>query len=816
MKAFFKQQLFFLSFLFMGGSLFAQSYQITGVYDTINNTYPCDTVAELSFSMNGWASSQTSDVHYFIQATNVQPGNNVVIVVNWGDGTTTTHTTSYLAPTLPLNFGTNPVTHSYASSSSNLFPITVTVINPANNSTLTNSNYTFSINCSTQFYGFVNVDCDSNGVIDTSYASGVQIDVIGNGTTHTFTLNNSTFSTNFLSSGTYTLAINPGWLAAHGYGTVFIQPSQFFISGTSGGIFTFQTLLICDSTNTSLPGCLYGQVFCDNNGNGIFDSTDYGVYNAPITVVVNNQIITGYTNPNGVYVISANSAFGDTAIVSVDQNWLGQNGYLYGTTSSTLVLGSCQTTAGASIVNFPVNCDSVQLQTGCLYGFIFCDANGNGQLDSAEVGIANAPVILNGNTNYSLTIYTNSNGYFSYSGPAFFGTGVVATVPTWWLTQHSYILNNNVATATINCTNPTPLYFGINCSPTPCADLWTTVNPWIGYYQNQNNYIKLKWGNNGQSATTGYTLTLTYPSSVTPDPTSFLYTSNYVISGNTITWTFGPGASYIYQTDVIKFFVPSGYPSGTSHTYSSVITELGTTTDCNPLNNDGSLCMILGNSYDPNDKSVNLPPVINPDLQDELTYVLRFQNTGTAPAQDVYIMDTLSSLLDWTTLKVISASHNLQLIDLGNGVMKFNFPGIWLPDSTANEPASHGDVVFSIKENANNPVGSSITNTGYIYFDWNPAIITNTTLNTNAYLGLEDVSVNEVRVYPNPFADKITIASAKRMDKVTVLDITGKVIYQERVDGFNTNIQLDSLSQGTYLVNVSSGTETSTVRIVKK
>ena len=250
--------------------------------------------------------------------------------------------------------------------------------------------------------------------------------------------------------------------------------------------------------------------------------------------------------------------------------------------------------------------------------------------------------------------------------------------------------------------------------------------------------------------------------------------------------------------------------------YSSLITALGATTDCDSLNNDGSLCMILGNSYDPNDKSVSHAPIINPNVQDELTYVLRFQNTGTAPAQDVYVIDSLSPLLDWSTIKVLSTSHNMQLVDLGNGVMKFNFPGIWLPDSTANEPASHGDVVFSIKENANNPVGSSITNTGYIYFDWNPAIITNTTLNTNAYLGLEDVSVNEVRVYPNPFSDKITIASVKRMDKVTVLDITGKVIYEEAVDGFNTNIQFDRLSQGTYLVNVSTGTETATVRIVKK
>jgi uncharacterized repeat protein (TIGR01451 family) len=226
--------------------------------------------------------------------------------------------------------------------------------------------------------------------------------------------------------------------------------------------------------------------------------------------------------------------------------------------------------------------------------------------------------------------------------------------------------------------------------------------------------------------------------------------------------------------------------------------------------------MILGNSYDPNDKSVSHAPTIDPNVQDELTYVLRFQNTGTAPAQDVYIIDSLSSLLDWSTIKVISTSHNMQLVDLGNGVMKFNFPGIWLPDSTTNEALSHGDVVFSIKENANNGVGTTIENTGFIYFDWNPAIVTNTTTNTNAFLGLADVEVNEVSVSPNPFSGMVKVASSKRIDKVSVVDITGKVVFEADVNGFNTQLELNNLTQGMYLVRVFSGSEVSTERIVKK
>lgn len=815
MKTFIKQKLLLLSFVLFGGMAFAQTYTLSGIIDTSYYSN-CDSIATLGFGVNNFTYTPGSDIDYMITANNIAQGDSIIFLIDWGDGTVSTHVGYYSAPTLPLNFGAVGVSHFYTTTGTNGFNITVTASNTFNGGgSVTNTSW-FSTNCPVQLYGIVDIDCDSNGVIDSTITSGVAIDLIqANGSIQTLTMNNGFLNIPNLATGNYSIAVNPVWLSANGYNTLYVQPSSFFYQPGGPSVYTFQAMLICDSVPAPTAGCILGQVFCDTDGNGVFGFSDYGVYNAPVSVSYNNQTFTLYTDPNGFYYLTAFNGNQATAVVSVDQNWLGQNGYLFGQTTDTVVIQACQTTTGATIVNFPVNCDSVQMQTECVYGFVFCDTNGNGSIDSGEVGLPYAPVVLSGTTGLSTTLYTNSNGYFSYSGPVYFGGVAIATIPTWWLTQHGYTLSNNIITATTDCNNPTPLYFGINCSPTPCADLWTAVTPWIGYYQNSNNYIKLKWGNYGPSATTGFSLTLTYPSSVTPDVTS-IANSNYVISGNTITWIFGQGSAYINQYDVIKFFVPSGYPTGTSHVYSSVITALGATTDCDSLNNDGSLCMILGNSYDPNDKSVSHAPIINPNVQDELTYVLRFQNTGTAPAQDVYVIDSLSPLLDWSTIKVLSTSHNMQLVDLGNGVMKFNFPGIWLPDSTANEPASHGDVVFSIKENANNPVGSSITNTGYIYFDWNPAIITNTTLNTNAYLGLEDVSVNEVRVYPNPFADNITIASAKRMDKVTVLDITGKVIYQERVDGFNANIQLDRLSQGTYLVNVSTGTETATVRIVKK
>lgn len=811
MKTIFKRNLLLFALLLFGASAFAQSYTINYITDTTGSNGYCDSIVVLDFWADDWGWNQNADHFYNISTSGMAPGDQMTIIVDWGDGSTSTYSGVYQAPTLPL-LPQGTAQHDYNATGN--FPISITVINPANNSMATQTGYVFSTNCPLYMYGYTNIDCDSNGVVDSTIYGGVYMILLGtNGLSYPFTTDiNATLVPN-LPTGTYTITIDPVWLAANNYQTLSISPSSFnFLSGYTANI-TFIATLACDSVPPPNDGCVYGQVFCDDNNNGIHDAGEIGVYNAPVTVAYNNQSILVYTDPNGFYNAFAPNGNQTAAVISVDGNWLGQNGYQYTSNSSTAIIQPCQTTTPPTIVNFPLNCDSVQVASECIYGWVFCDENGNGSLDSGEVVIPNAPIQLAGNTPYTTTIYSDSNGLISYSAQAFLGFTAVLTVPNWWLTQHGYTMTNNVITVQTDCNNPVPVYIGVNCSPTLCADLWTTVNPWIGYYQNTNNYIKLKWGNYGPNATTGYTLTLTYPSSVTPNVSS-IANSNYVISGNTITWTFGPGSSYINQQDVISFFVPSGYPSGTSHSYTSTITALGSTADCDPLNNDGSLCMILGNSYDPNDKSTSHTPIIDPTVQDELTYVIRFQNTGTAPAQDVYIIDSLSSNLDWSTLKVISTSHNMQLVDLGNGVMKFNFPGIWLPDSTANEPASHGDVVFSIKENAGNGIGSVIENTGYIYFDWNPAIITNTTVNTNNVLGLDE-AVNEVGISPNPFTGGVKVVSVKKIDLITVVDITGKVIFETTVNDFNAQLELSELTQGIYFVNVTAGTEVSTSKIVK-
>ncbi|TAE60744.1 MAG: T9SS C-terminal target domain-containing protein [Bacteroidetes bacterium] len=139
------------------------------------------------------------------------------------------------------------------------------------------------------------------------------------------------------------------------------------------------------------------------------------------------------------------------------------------------------------------------------------------------------------------------------------------------------------------------------------------------------------------------------------------------------------------------------------------------------------------NSYDPNDKQVYprgegaAGKILNNQTH---TYTVRFQNTGNAPALLVRVLDTLDTDLDLQSLHIVGYSHPMRTELLPGNALAFIFENINLPDSSSNEPASHGYVIFEVAQQPNLPHNQEITNTAYIYFDFNPAIVTNTTLNT--------------------------------------------------------------------------------------
>lgn len=153
--------------------------------------------------------------------------------------------------------------------------------------------------------------------------------------------------------------------------------------------------------------------------------------------------------------------------------------------------------------------------------------------------------------------------------------------------------------------------------------------------------------------------------------------------------------------------------------------------DANPVVD--IFCGIVTGSYDPNDKTgypLGLGTTHDIVPNQEIEYVIRFQNTGTDTAFTVVIRDTLSTDLDIFSVRSGVSSHPYSFRMYGPRVLEWTFNNIMLPDSNVNEPLSNGFVTFKVNQKSNLPIGTVIENGASIYFDFNAPIFTNVYFHT--------------------------------------------------------------------------------------
>jgi hypothetical protein len=110
-------------------------------------------------------------------------------------------------------------------------------------------------------------------------------------------------------------------------------------------------------------------------------------------------------------------------------------------------------------------------------------------------------------------------------------------------------------------------------------------------------------------------------------------------------------------------------------------------------------------------------------------------------------------------------------------------------------------VQYRIKPLANLPVGTQIKNTAHIYFDFNPAIVTNTTEN-NFVTTIGNITLPEIpsiQVYPNP-SSGVFMISAKT--NIEVYNLVGELVLTENNA---TSIDLTAATKGMYFVKLNGG-----------
>lgn len=342
-------------------------------------------------------------------------------------------------------------------------------------------------------------------------------------------------------------------------------------------------------------------------------------------------------------------------------------------------------------------------------------------------------------------------------------------------------------------------------------------------YKNKGNTIEtgtLEYDYNallGFSSITGFNSILTF----------------HDIPNHKFNWSYSnlmPGESRVLD---VKFTVPVSTPLGTVLTGTSdIFPQIG---DLTPTDNTDILNTTVVGSWDPNDKQVwphhggdsKAGGTIDPS-EEEIEYLIRFQNTGTAPAHFVIIRDTLDGDLLPETIRDVSTKHNADLTIENGNILVATFNNINLPDSAANFAASIGYIKFKINRVSGLPIGTSIENTAAIYFDYNAPVITNTPVLVVDYVtSIEKVAAAniEVQAMPNPFDAELNVQyTLEDSDNISIqlMNNLGQRVYQQTVDVFqeagtyNERLDLEHLPSGVYLLQVSGDTQTISKKIIKR
>lgn len=531
---------------------------------------------------------------------------------------------------------------------------------------------------------------------------------------------------------------------------------------------------------------------------------------------------TGYS-PNNV--MTANINFGDgkdtTVICKIWSGFRGWVSHRYSSSGSFNVRVIAVGDDGKSDTLIKNNLVLISDSCGNVKGKVYVDTNGNCQFDSGEGVLQNTMIRVFSISSGSFIGYSFTDSIGNYS----FDVALGSTYEIQLGNTVSYPVSCPVSGKyTVSAFPSAGNDFGINCSGS-AFDLGFKLSAW-GFRPGGNGYINFCLNAVTCNPKSGK-IKIVIPSKITP--ISEVYGKVFTTSGDTVIFNFSNVSYWQGQCYSLKVSTSTSATISDSICLWAVI-EAGPG-DTNPLNNISTGCWPVRNSWDPNDKQVGAPGMkANGDISTkatELNYTVNFQNTGNDVAYDIFVMDTLAANLDISTLKINASSHSMVVNIFNNNVLRFKFDNIMLPDNKANEPKSHGFVNYSIKTKDGLTVGSKIKNTAHIYFDFNPAIITNTTLNTvnvNSATAISEgnLNENEIRVFPNPFSGSTNIIYTLNQKSYVILEVFN-VMGEKVAEIENASIQAGThrfqlnafgLNSGIYLLKMNVDGQISTTRMV--
>jgi uncharacterized protein (TIGR02145 family) len=427
-----------------------------------------------------------------------------------------------------------------------------------------------------------------------------------------------------------------------------------------------------------------------------------------------------------------------------------------------------QVTGCTDPLAFNYNPDA-NVNEGCLYTasvFVYNDLNGNGEHESNEPGLSNWPVVGN---DINGLLWTNGNGNAFVAVPqGAYQFTVLNTTDNWVLTTEA----SGIVAVGNSCTdqagNPYPcpnsittISFGLQVIPGeaivaagPFTGFWDILHCTDGY--ESGVYLE----NIGSQTVSGF-MTLTCDPFFTPNASSYFTTPPAETGPGYALWNiddFLPG-----EYELLSYFVP-----GPGVDYLNAVFNFSL--ELTLLDPQGNIIFdetwdaspIVACAYDPNDltgypegldsphdEGYTIEHFMRPDNMVE--FRVRFQNTGTLPAEDIDIYIPIdASVWDLSTIEPLARAADMQVLclhdggdidfslydslehDLPEGVLAtdlliFSFEDIFLPDSASDPDGSQGYVFFQMQAKHGLDVNTELNAQAFIYFEQNPPITTNET-----------------------------------------------------------------------------------------
>ncbi|MCC6279939.1 MAG: T9SS type A sorting domain-containing protein [Saprospiraceae bacterium] len=289
-------------------------------------------------------------------------------------------------------------------------------------------------------------------------------------------------------------------------------------------------------------------------------------------------------------------------------------------------------------------------------------------------------------------------------------------------------------------------------------------------------------------------------------------------SGDTLIWNYSDLASLTEWKVLMEVNIAVVPPETPLSVWASVETQA----DADLANNTVLLNESVVTSFDPNDKSVSERdiPAETADSE-ELTYTIRFQNLGNTETDFITVRDTLSEALDAASVRVLAASHFYEWSIEEGRILVFRFNPIHLTPANVDSLRSQGFVQFSARLKPDLQPGDEISNTAHIYFDFNPAVVTNTVESSIQVVSTFEPASKSgaINIFPNPAGNRATFRLPEEIigeGRIEIFSAGGRLVYATKAQGSLQEIDLTNMSSGTYWCRWQTESETYWEKLLKK